>query len=578
MNRPVVVVVSRPGTAADSLREALEQAGAQLAWIGEPEQLDPERPGGDVVVVNLDPAIESDLARLAPLWSSEAVRVVFNDATVTEGLSGWDLTRWARHLVAKVFALGGHPELPERPADAEPLPVVAIADNDSPFVSERTPLVLRVPGRRYVEDEISEELGAPPLPYDAPQEVTPAATASFPGAPRRQADPTVPSQASASPSTGLTQAPAEEPKADVSDQPTDAEAAPSEILFTDDLDLIAGDGGASDLPPITIDPEADLAASAPPQEDELEKLLRQAADQRARPPSPTSVTPGTTARSVAPKAVELRLAEEGQSLAPSPPPASGDEKKGVDWSRFRIDQLTLAPLDEDAPPAEQGTPPHRDVAQGTMAKSSAAGFGEASVVAGKMHEGNPGAGANPAQQLWLLVGSFGAPEAIAQFLGQLRTSRRAALLIAVSGGDGPAALASTLAKRTSRQIPLLAARAAPLRAGDVWIVADGLGLGSSTRGELRPERAAAGSGWLDRLLRDAVGLFAGDCGVIVFSGGSREGFDGTLAVAQGGGAVWAQDPATCIAPDLPELVRSRGLAIFVGSPRAMAEHFNQEVG
>lgn len=106
MSRPLVVVVSRPGAAADSLREALEQAGATLAWIGEPEQLEVERPTGEVVVVNLDPAIEGDLSRLDSLWASGTVRVVFNDATVTEGLSGWDLTRWARHLVAKVFALG----------------------------------------------------------------------------------------------------------------------------------------------------------------------------------------------------------------------------------------------------------------------------------------------------------------------------------------------------------------------------------------------------------------------------------------------------------------------------------------
>ncbi len=575
MSRPVVVVVSRPGTAADSLREALEQAGAQLAWIGEPEQLDPERPGGDVVVVNLDPAIEPDLARLAPLWSSEAVRVVFNDATVTEGLSGWDLTRWARHLVAKVFALGGHPELPERPADAEPLPVAAIAVDDSPSGSEGAPLRLRVPGRRYVEDEISEEMGAPPLPYDAADEVMPAAAPPS-GASRRETDPIPASAATSDSSTELAHAAAEEPIAEVAGEPRDARAASGELVFTDDLDLIAGGGGASDLPPIAIDPEADLDIAAPAQEDELEKLLRQAADQRERPPSPAPPAAATTARGPAPAGTTLRLAEEGE--APSPSPAAGGEKKGVDWSRFRIDQLSLAPLEEDAPRAEQATPPHREGSREAKAESGAGASAGAGVAAGNTQERIADAGASPAQQLWLLVGSFGAPEAIAQFLGQLRTPRRAALLIAVSGGDGPAALASMLAKRTSRQVPVLGARAAPLRAGEVWIVSDGLALGSSTRAELRPERAAVGSGWLDRLLRDAVGLFASDCGVIVFSGESREGFDGTLAVAQRGGAVWAQDPATCIAPDLPELVRSRGLAIFVGSPRAMAEHFNQEIG
>ncbi|MCS6997696.1 MAG: chemotaxis protein, partial [Casimicrobiaceae bacterium] len=111
MSAPAVVLVTRPGAAADCLKEALRSAGAVLAWIGEPEQLDPGQPPGTVVVLNLDPAIEADLARLSPLWSLPEVRVVFNDATVTQGLSGWDLKRWARHLVAKVFARDGHPEL-----------------------------------------------------------------------------------------------------------------------------------------------------------------------------------------------------------------------------------------------------------------------------------------------------------------------------------------------------------------------------------------------------------------------------------------------------------------------------------
>jgi two-component system chemotaxis response regulator CheB/chemosensory pili system protein ChpB (putative protein-glutamate methylesterase) len=574
MSAPVVVVVSRPGAAADSLREALEQAGAKLAWIGEPEQLDPERPPGEVVVVNLDPAIEADLARLAPLWASERLRVVFNDAAVTEGLSGWDLTRWARHLVAKVFALGGHPELPERPPDAEPVPV-AIGDEAGSGPQAFPPPPLRIPGHRYVEDEISEEMGAPPLPYDAAEQPSPSsdATPSPTEEPRAVTEPAWIAVAPPPAPVVASGAEATSEEGRATGEALGRAAPSSELPFTDDLDLIVGDGGGASegLPPISIDPDAELEVPAAAEEDELEKLLRQ-----AKAPSEPSEAPApraTPGRAAAEKPLELKLAEAGEAPEAPSEGASGKAKGGVDWSRFRIDGLSLAPLDEERSEATSKAPdsPSAPMAAAPppvppLAKAAASSGADATV-------SRPAA-----EQLWILLGSFGAAEAIAQFLGQLRSPHRAALLIAVTGGDGPAALASTLAKRTGRSVQVLGLQPIALAAGDVWVVPEGLRLGSSTRGELRPERAASASAWLDGLLREAVGLFQSDCGAIVFSGASREGFDGTLAVAQRGGAVWVQDPGTAIAPDLPELVRSRGLAVFVGSPRALAEHFNQELG
>lgn len=572
MSRPLVVVVSRPGAAADSLRDALEQAGATLAWIGEPERLEVERPVGEVVVVNLDPAIEGDLSRLDSLWASGTVRVVFNDATVTEGLSGWDLTRWARHLVAKVFALGGHPELPERPPDAEAIPVVADGESLAE-AEEAAPVLLRIPGRRYVEDEISEEMGAPPLPYDDVAE--PAMSASATGDASLRTDREGPKPEAEPMAIGPTPQPAEPAGAEASAESGGAigEDAPSlraieggELPFTDDLDLIVGEGSAEGgLPPIRIDVDAELEAPAPSQEDELEKLLRQA---RAPSEAESAKVSAAAGRGSATRPIELKLADQD-----SPSPVASESEKGgatskVDWSRFRLDQLSLVPLEEgskaDDAPSETASPPEK--AAPTPAPAAPAAGSASGVVS-----------ARPAQQLWLLVGSFGAPEAMAQFLGQLRTSQRAALLLAESGGDGAAALASLLAKRTGRSIPILGQQSVALAAGDMWVVPEGLCLGSSTRQELRPQRGSSAS-WLDTLIREAVNLFASDCGVIVFSGASREGFDGTLAVAQRGGAVWVQDPATAISPELPELVRSRGVALFVGTPRVLAEHFNQEVG
>ncbi|HRQ64684.1 MAG TPA: hypothetical protein PKZ76_07475, partial [Xanthomonadaceae bacterium] len=164
MSAVAVAVLSQPGAAADQLCEALDRAGAEVVWQGPPDQLELEQLPGDVVVINLDPDTEEQLSRIEALLEDGTVRVVFNDATVSAGLSGWDLQRWARHLAAKVLSSGNDGELPEPPPGAEPLTVPA-AVATAVAEAESEPVSLRVPGHEYIEDVISAELGEPPLPY-----------------------------------------------------------------------------------------------------------------------------------------------------------------------------------------------------------------------------------------------------------------------------------------------------------------------------------------------------------------------------------------------------------------------------
>jgi chemosensory pili system protein ChpB (putative protein-glutamate methylesterase) len=110
-----VALLARAGNAREQLRRALTDAGATLVVEGDPSELDP----GDVlalaptlVLVGLEPAIESAMERFDSLLDAPGVEVMFDDAEVTNGLDGWDLNRWARHLVAKLVGTDLLPPVP----------------------------------------------------------------------------------------------------------------------------------------------------------------------------------------------------------------------------------------------------------------------------------------------------------------------------------------------------------------------------------------------------------------------------------------------------------------------------------
>ncbi len=146
------------------LRDALTLLGTPIVYEAATDHLDPgalEQSGARVVIVNLDPELEAHLDEVYGLLEDDRYSVVFNDAQVSSGLSGWDQARWARHLAAKI--LGDADIDPPRPEGAEaiptPVPVAAEARADSTsFAHEREP-------EETLADEI-EMVSEPEAGYD----------------------------------------------------------------------------------------------------------------------------------------------------------------------------------------------------------------------------------------------------------------------------------------------------------------------------------------------------------------------------------------------------------------------------
>ena len=100
-----VVLLARPGAARDRMREALDQAGANVVLEADPTATDQSdvlaaRPEAALVV--LDALTDGALERFDGLLSDPTVQVLFEEAELAVGRVGWDAARWVRHLSAKL--------------------------------------------------------------------------------------------------------------------------------------------------------------------------------------------------------------------------------------------------------------------------------------------------------------------------------------------------------------------------------------------------------------------------------------------------------------------------------------------
>jgi chemosensory pili system protein ChpB (putative protein-glutamate methylesterase) len=558
MSAVAVAVLSQPGAAAEQLCEALDRAGAEVVWQGPPDQLELEQLPGDVVVVNLDPDTEEQLSRIEALLEDGTVRVVFNDATVSAGLSGWDLQRWARHLAAKVLSSGNDGELPEPPPGAEPLSIPVHAEA-AVAKAEAKPVSLRVPGHEYIEDVISAEIGEPPLPYQDAAAEGGGASAAVAERPATQAKP--PPMPAAGKLPAATTEVTETPPGDLSDDVA-AEGAAETLEPADDTFL----GGLSLSPMETGGPEE---------------------------------TPASTERPSAPGLVftdDLDLITSADTDAPSESaqaekeiqeaPASDEDGGGLLFGELSLEPLELD--DEDEGEFPQATPAPKplpaDVPKAVAAPAPAPAPDSTLSLSGdsadvvSTSDGAPGEATAAPRQLWVLGGALGGPEAITQFLNALPERVDAAFLVVIHFDRGNAeSFARSLGASGRRRVGVAGVgESTRVDAGGVILAPEGCRVGVDRDGAVRVDPLDSPVGVVDQCTRAAADAFGMDAGIILFSGGARDGFEGALYLAQRGGVVWAQDPATCVAGAMAEAVRGRGIATFIGSPRALAEHFVQE--
>ena len=182
-----VALLARPGVACERMREALQQAGANIVLEVDPTSSDEAAvlaAQPEVALIVLDAATDEALERFDGVLSNPKIEVLFEEAELAIGRVGWDAARWVRHLRAKLrhadsvlppqngAAASAHtPAAPAPEIPARPEPVATSVPPSMP--SAPAPAVAEFPAR-----PAPEPIATHPVPPSLPSAPAPAPAAA----------------------------------------------------------------------------------------------------------------------------------------------------------------------------------------------------------------------------------------------------------------------------------------------------------------------------------------------------------------------------------------------------------------
>jgi two-component system chemotaxis response regulator CheB/chemosensory pili system protein ChpB (putative protein-glutamate methylesterase) len=182
-------------------------------------------------------------------------------------------------------------------------------------------------------------------------------------------------------------------------------------------------------------------------------------------------------------------------------------------------------------------------------------------------------------RVWVLGASIGGPDAVREFLSGIPKSTSNVFLLAQHmGADFIDLMVSQLAKATPLEVKMATA-GSPAQAGQVLVVplAERLLLGADGDVRIVPlDEASPYSPSIDQVLFDIADRFGARAGAIIFSGMAHDAIEGARHLAEKGGVIWVQDPATCVVSSMIDGAIEAGIVRYQGSPAALAQKFSAE--
>jgi two-component system, chemotaxis family, CheB/CheR fusion protein len=187
------------------------------------------------------------------------------------------------------------------------------------------------------------------------------------------------------------------------------------------------------------------------------------------------------------------------------------------------------------------------------------------------HEFGPGTGA-PASTIVGIGASAGGLVALSELLDFMPAHTGAAFVIVQHlSPDNPSVLPALLARDTAMPV-IEVVDGAPVEADHVYVIpadADVTVDGGSLR--LWPRREDPGLHLpIDSLFRSIAADRGGGAIGVVLTGTGRDGTAGLSAIKEGGGATFAQDPASARFAGMPQSAIDHGVVDVVGTPDTLA--------
>ncbi|MEZ5484245.1 MAG: chemotaxis protein CheB [Lysobacteraceae bacterium] len=626
--RVQVALVSREDAARTQLRSALGDFGADVVLEQDVTSLDVgalRSSGAGVVIVSLPPDIDADIDSLQPLLDDPGIDVVFDESSVSGQLNGWDLARWARHLVAKV--LGSSDTDPPRPAGSD-------SSEKEDFMPDpgAPPTPEQLAGEPLIEEftiEADEHADAVPTDYmpmeDAAAAVEDVADA---GLDFDLGDvESAMSNADARPEVAPTSVPDAESSDDQDDMAFDLPDADLSVLeqeFENTVEMATDpapdstieavesapsiesisfdEDGGSDSDGISIEHSVDEAVSDPfagtlaaldthdseapadfssfDNADDAtdlgadEDVLRMAAelDQRMGEGSNEAVAEGFDSLAFDDRAEDSSSsgAAPGADTRAEANETPAEPKSG--GLAFSLEDFTEGEVKREAVVADSAASPAPE-----------ASFNLSGLELEPMREDEPVSNEElmALKRVIVLGASIGGPDALRTFLAAIPKEFPALFLLAQH-------LESGFFGRLAEQ--LQKSSALPVSVADTnhtYVHGHVLVIGADRRYRLRKDGRIIASEYeekphyqpcIDDVLRDVADVFGKASTAIIFSGMAGDAIEGSVYMTSKGGEVWAQDSESCVVSSMVDGARSRGVVEFTGSPRELAAYCVERYG
>lgn len=282
------------------------------------------------------------------------------------------------------------------------------------------------------------------------------------------------------------------------------------------------------------------------------------------------VEAGCEARAINPAQLSQHLADSA-----SPPDAwllhtADADAAASDQLLEQIVQASDAPLlisDEEPPAAQPQLGAWQRRLVGKLTELAAAALTDAV----------PQGAAEPPQGVWVLAASTGGPAAVAEFIKALRPGLPIALVYAQHiEANFDRVLGAALAQHEHWQVGLARGQQ-QLRSGSLLVVPADRQLRFLPFHRVL-ETDAPWSGpyqpVCDQVIAELARQYRRQCGVIVFSGLCDDGALGCRIAHSQGSEVWAQSPANCVCPEMPNAALATGTVGRQGTPAELAEALN----
>jgi chemosensory pili system protein ChpB (putative protein-glutamate methylesterase) len=197
-----------------------------------------------------------------------------------------------------------------------------------------------------------------------------------------------------------------------------------------------------------------------------------------------------------------------------------------------------------------------------------------------VRESRSSAANTPASAVWLLAASTGGLRAVSQFLAKVRPTPGTGFVYAQHIEVTQVNQLVNMVERRSQWRAEVANAGSYVAEGFVTVVSPGekisIGRDRFFRNARQPWSGLYRPN-IDDICSELAACYQHHSGMIVFTGMGEDGVAGSKAIKAGGGSVWIQDPATCIAPALPEAVITDGEYDCSADIDALSRKFNRRL-